>query len=51
MNSQTSLLHNYGRANLCTIVQVDYVIVGQANAARRYAATKLPGLVRSMNAV
>jgi len=29
----TSLLHNYRRANLSTIVQVDDVIVGQTNAA------------------
>jgi len=33
INLQTSPLHNYRRANLGTIVQVDDVIVGHTNAA------------------
>jgi hypothetical protein len=40
-----SPLHNDRRAYLGTIIQIDDVIVGHTNAARRHAATKLPSQV------
>src|SRR5215472_9259719 len=46
-----SSLHDDGGANLGPVIQVDDVLVGHTNAARRDAATELPRLVGAVDAV
>src|SRR6185437_2219149 len=50
-DARRPLHHNDFSAYLHAAIEIDHVLVGQANATRRYVVTDRPGLVRAMDAV
>src|SRR5215831_7094766 len=47
----STLLHDDRRADPDPVVEIDHVLIGQADAARRYRLPDLVGLVRTVNAI